>query len=97
MEGDFLKIDSEESDDVLQVETEEITIETTKDEKVALTLTKKDTKTELENKGASLLVKDKSTQDESITLEPEKLLTMDANDITHITDIEEFATALTRR
>ena len=97
MEWDFLKIDSDESFDILQVETDEMTIETNKDEKVALTLTKVDHRTELENKWSSLLVKDKTNQEEEITLEPEKLLTMEANDITHITDIKEFATALTSK
>ena len=97
MEWDFLKVDSDESVDILQVETDEMTIETNKDEKVALTLTKVDHRTELENKWSSLLIKDKTNQEEEITLEPEKLLTMEANDITHITDIKEFATALTNK
>ena len=97
MEWDFLKVDSDESVDILQVETDEMTIETNKDEKVALTLTKVDHRTELENKWSSLLIKDKTNQEEEITLEPEKLLTMEANDITHITDIKEFATALTSK
>jgi hypothetical protein len=45
-----LKIDSDESEDIIQVETEEMVVATEKDEKIALTLTKKDTKTTLENK-----------------------------------------------
>jgi len=97
MQWDFLKIDSDESNDILQIETDEMTIETDKDEKVALTLTKTESKTELENKGSSLIIKDKSNWEEEITLQSEKILTMEDNDITRIADIEGFATALTSK
>lgn len=95
MEWDYLKIDSEESDDILQVETDEMVVATEKDEVIALTLTKSNTKTTLENKGSSLVVKDKS-EEEEITLEPEKLLTMAPNDITQISDLKEFTSALSK-
>ena len=95
MEWDYLKIDSEESEDILQVETDEMVVATEKDEKIALTLTKNNTKTTLENKWSALVVTDKA-EEEEITLEPEKLLTMAPNDITHISDIKEFSSALSK-
>jgi hypothetical protein len=70
-------------------------VATEKDEVIALTLTKSNTKTTLENKGSSLVVKDKS-EEEEITLEPEKLLTMAPNDITQISDLKEFTSALSK-
>ena len=95
MEWDYLKIDSDESEDIIQVETEEMVVATEKDEKIALTLTKKNTKTTLENKWSALVVTDKAEEAE-ITLEPEKLLTMAPNDITHISDIQAFSSALSK-
>ena len=95
MEWNYLKIDSEESDDILQVETDEMVVATEKDEKIALTLTKNKTRTTLENKWSALVVTDKS-EEEEITLEPEKLLTMAPNDITHISDIKDFSSALSK-
>ena len=95
MEWDYLKIDSEESEDILQVETDEMVVATEKDEKIALTLTKNNTKTTLENKWSALVVTDKA-EEEEITLESEKLLTMAPNDITHISDIKAFSSALSK-
>ena len=95
MEWDYLKIDSDESEDIIQVETKEMVVATEKDEKIALTLTKNNTKTTLENKWSALVVTDKA-EEEEITLEPEKLLTMAPNDITHISDIKAFSSALSK-
>lgn len=99
MEGNFLRIEGQEDTDALQVETEEMTIETTKDEKVALELSKKNQKTELKNHGATLLVKSKKSSLETVPtkLESEKLLTMQDNDITKISDVEKLWEALTTR
>ena len=99
MEGNFLRIEGQEDTDALQVETEEMTIETTKDEKVALELSKKNQKTELKNHGATLLVKSKKSSLETAPtkLESEKLLTMQDNDITKISDVEKLWEVLTTR
>ena len=96
MEWDYLKIDSEKSEDVLQVETEEMVVATEKDEVIALTLTKSNSKTTLANKWSALVVTDKKSEEEEITLEPEKLLTMAPNDITSISDIKGFSSALSK-
>ena len=99
MEGNFLRIEGQEDTDALQVETEEMTIETTKDGKVALELSKKNQKTELKNHGATLLVKSKKSSLETAPtkLESEKLLTMQDNDITKISDVEKLWEVLTTR
>lgn len=95
MEGDFLKIDGQEDTDALQLETQEMTIETSKDEKIALELSKKGKKTELKNHGATLLVKSKKSSLATLAtaptkLESEKLLTMQENDIAKISDVEKL-------
>ena len=95
MEWDYLKIDSEESNDTLQVETDEMVVATEEDEKIALTLTKSNAKTTLVNKGSALVVTDKAEEKE-ITLESEKLLTMAPDDITNISDIKEFTSTLSK-
>ncbi len=99
MEGNFLKVEGQEDTDALQVETEEMTIETIKDEKVALELSKKDQKTELKNSGATLLVKSKKSSLETAPtkLESSKMLTMQDNDITNISDGEKLGAVLTNR
>lgn len=92
MEGNFLRVEGQKDTDALQVETEEMTIETIKDERVALELSKKDQKTELKNRGAALWVKSKkqSLEVTPTKLESEKLLTMENNDIARITDVEKL-------
>jgi hypothetical protein len=70
-------------------------VATEEDEKIALTLTKSNTKTTLVNKGSALVVTDKAEEKE-ITLESEKLLTMAPDDITNISDIKEFTSTLSK-
>lgn len=100
MEGSFLRIEGQEETDALQVETDDMMIETTKDEKVALELSKKNQKTELKNSGATLLVKNKKVNVEekgSIKLETAKLLTIQDNDIAKITDVSHFEKVLVNK
>lgn len=102
IDWDYLKIDWEKDSDALQIETEDMIIETSGDEGVALELVKQDEKTELKNTWSSLLVKAKKNDVvvEEAKLEPESLLTMsntNAIEITSIEDAKDFADVLSKK
>lgn len=96
MEGDFLKLEGKDQTDALEVETEEMSFETQKNDAIALELTKTEKQTQLKNTGAPLLVTSKKskTAQAPTKLETAKLLTMQENDITQIADVEGFEKAL---
>lgn len=99
MEGDSLKIEWEKDTDALQVETTDMMIESSKDEKINLEITRSDQKTQIKNAGAKILVKSKKAKETDLptTLETAKLLTMQEDDIAKISDIETLSDVLSTR
>ena len=74
-------------------------ISMTKDEEIALELTKVNNTTQVKNAGAPLLIKNKKTKTEEAPtkLETAKLLTVQDNDIAKITDIETLEEVLSTK
>ncbi|RAL56767.1 hypothetical protein BSK20_00645 [SR1 bacterium human oral taxon HOT-345] len=99
LEGNFLKLDGNRNVDALEVETEDMAISMTKDEEIALELTKVNNTTQVKNAGAPLLIKNKKTKTEEAPtkLETAKLLTVQDNDIAKITDIETLEEVLSTK
>ena len=99
LEGNFLKLDGNRNVDALEVETEDMAISMTKDEEIALELTKVNNTTQVKNAGAPLLIKNKKTKSEEAPtkLETAKLLTVQDNDIAKITDIETLEEVLSTK
>ena len=95
----FLKIEANEESSVLEVETNEMTIQTQQHQKTTFELSKENKKTQIKNTGAALLVKAKTSNkaDTPITkLEKSKVLTMQDNDISKIEDIKVLGNLLTK-
>lgn len=95
----FLKIEANEDSSVLEVETDEMTIQTQQHQKTTFELSKENKKTQIKNTGAALLVKAKTPNkaDTPITkLEKSKVLTMQDNDISKIEDIKVLGNLLTK-
>ena len=95
----FLKIEANEESSVLEVETDEMTIQTQQHQKTNFELSKNNKKTQIRNTWATLLVKAKTPNkaDTPITkLEKSKVLTMQENDISKIEDIKILGNLLTK-
>ena len=97
--GDFLKIEANDESSVLEVETDEMTIQTQQHQKTTFELSKKNNKTQIKNTWATLLVTSRVSNQENTAvtkLEKSKILTMQDNDITKIEDIKVLGTLLTK-
>lgn len=97
MEGEYLTISAKSSNDIIELETAHINIETTKDTEINFELTNNNQKVQLKNSWAPLLVKNKKHKEELGTqLAQAKILTIQENDISKIEDINSFKTLLTK-
>ena len=97
--GDFLKIEANDESSVLEVETDEMTIQTQQHQKTTFELSKKNNKTQIKNTWATLLVTSRVSNQENTTvtkLEKSKVLTMQDNDISKIEDIKVLGNLLTK-
>ena len=95
----FLKIEANEESSVLEVETDEMTIQTQQHQKTTFELSKDNKKTQIRNTWATLLVTSRVSNQENTAvtkLEKSKMLTMQDNDITKIEDIKVLGTLLTK-
>lgn len=90
--GEYISIEAEKAESILEVETDHLSIETQKNKEVRLELSQKNHKLQLKNSGAELSIKNKksSTPSEVQQLAQAKVLTIQDNDISKIEDIATF-------
>lgn len=91
LQGDFLTIASKSSIDIIELETQELNIQTEKNKEVRLELSKDKETLQVKNSGATLLVRNKKAKAAKMTqLAQAKVLTIQDNDISKIEDIHTF-------
>lgn len=95
IDGSFLKVDAATHEDIIEVETWDLTIQTQKNQEIALEISKHQQHLQVKNNGAPLLVHTKSSSTKT-ELANSKILTMQENDITKIEDIERFQQILAK-
>ena len=96
IDGEFFKITTDRSQDVLTIETPKLSLETEKSQKINLELTKITTKLQVKNQGDPLLVAQKDEKQKRITktLASAKVLTVQENDINRIEDMFSFSKSI---
>ena len=96
IDGEFFKITTDRSQDVLTIETPKLSLETEKSQKINLELTKITTKLQVKNQGDPLLVAQKDEKQKRITktLASAKVLTVQENDINRIEDMISFSKSI---
>ena len=96
IDGEFFKITTDRSQDVLTIETPKLSLETEKSQKINLELTKITTKLQVKNQGDPLLVAQKDEKQKRVTktLASAKVLTVQENDINRIEDMISFSKSI---